>query len=264
MTAADQTPEAVAFKRRIVRPIDPTAPIWVSEKDIPADTGWSEYDLARAARFELVAKHRKLNAERAKVVRDMENAKHDYPARAAEALRAGDKAPADPMPKLTAKLEQLDKDLDVMRHALQQDADELEALVHANRETWHALNVDLRATAIAEAEDALAVLVGACDRLHRVRAQDNWLMGDKFTAPTLGSDELNKLADMIDKAGRDQQLVYVTQAAFRKLRAGEDVTAIDGTPVPRDTPLSAVKISHSRPSRVVEDLSMIQTEGGVG
>ena len=141
----------------------------------------------------------KLNAERAKVVRDMENAKHDYPARAAEALRAGDRAPADPTPKLTAKLEQLDKDLDVMRHALQQDADELEALVHANRETWHALNVDLRATAIAEAEDALAVLVGACDRLHRVRAQGNWLMGDKFTAPTLGSAELNKLADMIDK-----------------------------------------------------------------
>jgi hypothetical protein len=37
----------------------------------------------------------------------------------------------------------------------------------------------------------------------------------------------------------------VTPQAFRKLKRGEGVTAVDGTPVPAGTPLSAVTIAHS-------------------
>jgi hypothetical protein len=181
-----KSPSATPFKRRIVRPLNPAAPYWTSEDDLPADTGWPEYDQARAAHFELVGKYRKNSAALAKVKRDQQQAAEDYPEYAAQALRAGEKAPTDPMPKLETRAKQLTAERDVLVRALHQSAEEIEALVHANRAEWHDLNGQLRDDAVVQAQAAHAQLVAALDNVHRVRRQDNWLMGNKATAPTIG------------------------------------------------------------------------------
>lgn len=123
----------------------------------------------------------------------------------------------------------------------------------------------MKEAAVAEAQDALAVLAEALSRVHRIQMQDNWLMGLKATAQPIGSAELNKLGEYLDKAAQPRQLLYVDQRNFRKLRDGEDAEALDGTPIPHDTPLSAVSIVHTPDLRygVTARTSVQPTEGGV-
>lgn len=225
--------------------MNPAAPYWTSEDDLPADTGWPEYDQARAERFGLVGKHRKNSAALAKNERDQQQARQDYPDAAARALRAGGKAPSDPMPKLEARQQQLESERDVLIRALRQSAEEIEALVHANRENWRAMDLVLLDDAVAQAQADLDALIASCDRVYRLRVQDNWLVGQKASAATLGSAELNKLIDMLAEAARPRQLLYVDARNFKRLGQGDDAEALDGTPVPAGTPLSAVSLVHT-------------------
>jgi hypothetical protein len=236
-------PEAAAFDRRIIRPMK--GPHWTNEKDLPADTGWAGYDQLRTAHFSLVADHRKNQAARSKNERDQAVAQQDYPAQAAAALRAGDKAPADPLPKLEEQAAKLVREGEVLAAAVLQSCDAIRDNVHANREEYKATDQGQLAEALEDATVAHAVLVEAVDRVHKVRVQDNWLRGQKAVAQPIGSAELNKLAEYLEQAATARQLLYVDSRNFKRLKEGDDAEAIDGTKVPADTPLSAVVLVHT-------------------
>lgn len=155
---------------------------------------------ARFAKDGLVDKRRKNTTARANVESDLQNEKREYPKRAAEALRGGKPAPADKTEALTAKLRDLNAERVIIDMALKSEADEIAGNAHAHRDEYHAASQQLEAEALDEADDALAVLVAAVDRVHRVRAADNWLMGDKFVAAGVGSKHVNGLADDLAKA----------------------------------------------------------------
>lgn len=243
MTTAADTPEATAFDRRIIRPMK--GPHWTSEKDLPADTGWAEYDELRAAHFTLMADYRKNQAAQSKNERDQAVAQQEYPAQAAAALRAGDKAPADPLPKLKDQAAKLEREGEVLTAAVLQSCDAIRDNVHANRNAYKAHDQGQLAEALEVMADAHAVLVEAADRVHKVRVQDNWLRGQKAVAQPIGSAELNKLAEYIDQAATAQQLLYLDPRNFRQLRDGKDAEALDGTKVPAGTPMSAVVLVHT-------------------
>lgn len=131
--------------------MNPDAPYWTSEKDLPADTGWPEYDELRAAHFRTaVAEYRKMNAAKSKNESDRQQAQHDGPEQAAAGLRAGNKAPADSLPKLEARAQQLDRDADVAVRAVRQSCVDIEDVVHANRDEYHRINLGMKDTAVAE------------------------------------------------------------------------------------------------------------------
>lgn len=92
----------------------------------------------------LVPQYRKNSDAQRKVEREKVTAADDYRDRAAQALMEGKKAPADPMPKLEAREKELRTEADVILTALRKNADEIEALIHRERENYHAQNLVLQ------------------------------------------------------------------------------------------------------------------------
>jgi Skp family chaperone for outer membrane proteins len=228
------------------RPTNPNAARYDKLSDLPQPpTTDPDYDEGYRLHFEARAETHSLRAQVSSVEREIREADQNYLAEAAEDVMAGKPARKDKRPGLSKRREELVGKLAVARQVQNTRADELDAIIAANREDWLEREREKRRELAERLSDAIEQVVSISDEVLEVAALVSWINGGKLHAKPFCTREINALrkavADLIEPPRRR----YVDSRGMAALQQGREATTLDGEVLPAGTSPASVTLSHS-------------------
>jgi hypothetical protein len=235
-----------------------TTPRYARAAEVPRtptlDADFNEArDKLDAARIEYTQAGGKLSQVEAEIRR----ADANYATEAAEAVKAGKAAPKDPREAAGKRRERLVVERQVAAEVLNSYANDLDAVVERDRESWSEQERGRRKSMYEQAATLLDQVEGLLLEAQEVGVLLDWLATGRGKAKLVGGRALADLRADLDEAANPTPTYYVRKAERDKLADGHNATdAVTGeriTPEQAERAFSKgkLKIVHGVPQRVV-------------